>query len=112
MTEIVFDWPPKELSPNARVHWGKKYRATKKYRRDCCYLAKSAGAKVTGDGQIHLEVRFFPPSKQRRDMDNMIASIKALLDGLADALGVNDSRFSITYALGDRLGAKVSVKLT
>lgn len=109
MTEILFPWPPAELSPNARCHWAKKARIIKKYRADCFYLTKAAKAKA-GEGAILLDVVFYPPTPRSRDMDNMIASVKALLDGLADALGVNDSRFSITYAKGDRLGGKVSVR--
>lgn len=32
-------------------------------------------------------------------MDNLIASMKPALDGIADALGVNDSRFQLTASL-------------
>ena len=32
MLVITLPLPPKELSPNTRVHWGRKARATKKYR--------------------------------------------------------------------------------
>lgn len=42
---------------------------------------------------------FLPPDRRRRDMDNLLASCKGLLDGIADALGVDDSRFAITLAL-------------
>ena len=40
---------------------------------------------------------FHPPDKRKRDVDNVIASLKALIDGLADAWGIDDSEFLITY---------------
>jgi len=40
-------------------------------------------------------VRFFPPSN-RGDTDGMFSACKSAFDGIADALGVNDRRFSFT----------------
>lgn len=45
------------------------------------------------EGGIALRFDFHPPDKRRRDLDNMLASIKAGVDGIADALGVDDQRF-------------------
>jgi hypothetical protein len=36
-----------------------------------------------------------------RDFDNAIASLKASLDGLADALRVDDNRFRLSFAWGE-----------
>jgi len=38
-------------------------------------------------------MRFYPPSKRHYDLDNLLASMKAGLDGMADALGVDDNIF-------------------
>ena len=43
---------------------------------------------------------FCPPDHRRRDLDNIIASMKAANDGIADALGIDDSRFISTYSMG------------
>ena len=43
---IDLPWPPKELSPNARVHWTKKAKAAKAYRLECFILAKALGMKA------------------------------------------------------------------
>lgn len=48
------------------------------------------------DGLIDVKVIFYPPNKRRRDMDNMLASIKAALDAVSEAWGVDDSRFRLT----------------
>jgi crossover junction endodeoxyribonuclease RusA len=45
------------------------------------------------EGGIGLRFDFYPPDKRKRDLDNMLSSIKAAVDGIADAHGVNDQRF-------------------
>ncbi|MFC0708972.1 endodeoxyribonuclease RusA [Azorhizophilus paspali] len=92
MIELELPWPPKELSPNARTHWAKRSKVAKGYRTACHLLAKKAGL-VTPAGRAMLLLEFVPPDRRRRDDDNMLASFKAGRDGLADALGIDDSRF-------------------
>ena len=38
MITVRLPWPPKELSPNARVHWARKAGVSQKYRQDACVL--------------------------------------------------------------------------
>lgn len=92
---IALPWPPRELHPNARPHHFACASAAKAYRTQAYWLAKSALLTAPDDGDILLIVTFHPPSN-RGDTDGMFSSIKAGLDGLADALGVNDRRFSFT----------------
>lgn len=107
---LTFPWPPKELSPNARVHWAARARATKRYRAECGWIARESKATAP-DGFIEIRVTFCPPNRKQRDRDNMQASIKALFDGLADALGVNDSRFIPRYEVSDQIAGKVIVEI-
>ncbi len=91
---INLPWPPKQLSPNARVHWKMKSAFAKRYRNTCkviCLSEKLTAPKT--EGKLHLWITFFPPDKRKRDDDNMIASFKAGRDGIADALGIDDSLF-------------------
>jgi crossover junction endodeoxyribonuclease RusA len=53
------------------------------------------------EGPIGLRMTFHPPDKHARDRDNMIASAKAMQDGLADALRVDDARFEIEYRFAE-----------
>lgn len=53
------------------------------------------------EGSIALTITFVPPDRRQRDHDNMIASTKALQDGIADALGVNDRRFRASYVFAE-----------
>jgi len=48
----------------------------------------------------HVIITFHPPDKRKRDMDNMIAAFKAGQDGVADAIGVDDSKWVSSYRIG------------
>lgn len=109
---LTLPWPPAELSPNARVHWAAKSRAAKSYRRACAMLARQAGVLSLPDGRLHVLIEFVPPDRRQRDRDNMLASIKSGLDGLAEALGVNDSRFDLTIRVADQIGGMVRVSVS
>lgn len=111
--EVTFPWPTKELSPNARVHWAVLAKAKKAYRLACFALAKQAKVIAPGMGDIRVEMTFYPPSRRDRDGDNLIASMKSGLDGLADAMGVNDKRFKIKPpVVSDHLGGMVKVQIS
>jgi crossover junction endodeoxyribonuclease RusA len=97
---IELPWMPKELSPNARLHWTKRAKAAKAYRLECFILAKAAGITAP-EGKILWTVEFFPPSRRAYDDDNLLARIKALRDGVADALGVDDRRFVTQFSVSE-----------
>lgn len=104
---IVLPWPDRRLSPNARQHWRALAAVKKQARADACTLATVAislrdkRAIHDMDGRIPLTIRFYPPDARHRDADNMVSSIKAAMDGIADALGVNDRRFRPFYQFMD-----------
>lgn len=113
MSEVILPWPPKELSPNARLHWSKVAKAKKSYRQISWALGLEAKiqASRTGDDPIHLGITFFPPDRRGRDTDNMFAAMKAGLDGIADALQVNDKRFVFTITVSKETKGQVKVEL-
>ena len=92
---ILLPWPCKELSPNTRCHWAVKAKAVKSYRSAAGWATKASGYKIHGNGPIDLHIGFYPPDNRARDLDGMLSSIKAGLDGIADALDVNDKRFTL-----------------
>ena len=93
---VELDFPPAELFPNRAkgTHWGKLYKIRSDYREASTWLAKHQikGWKHLG-GQIKLTITFDMPDKRKRDADNCLAAAKGALDGLADALFVNDQLF-------------------
>lgn len=92
MIQIDLPWPSKDLSPNARCHWAVKARAVKKARHEAMWLAQAFEAP---DGDLNVSLTFAPPDRRRYDDDNLIARMKAGMDGIADALGVDDSKFRL-----------------
>lgn len=109
---ITLPWPVPILSPNVRAHWAAKARATASYRKTCGLMARAAGVWPSDAESIKMTLTFCPPDRRRRDEDNIIRATKALRDGLQDALGVDDNRFSITYEIGDVIkGGAVIVDL-
>lgn len=109
---ITLPWPPKELSPNARVHWSKLSRAKKAYRVACAWHAKAQGARKVQADALHLTLTFHAPTRRAYDLDNALARLKSGLDGLADVLGVDDSRWTLTIAKGGTVGGFVKVEVT
>jgi crossover junction endodeoxyribonuclease RusA len=112
VNEVTLPWPPAACSPNARVHWSKKSRAARAYRATCRLLAKQVGLQ-TPQGEALLILEFVPPDKRRRDDDNLLAMFKAGRDGLADALGIDDSIFSTQIRLSKETtkGGAVRVRI-
>ena len=111
MSTIILPWPAKQLHPNARVHWAVRAKHAKKARADGYYAAKAVGVTAHPNGAA-LAIVFYPPDARRRDMDGMLSAIKSALDGIADALGVDDSRFAINMRRGEPVkGGRVEVSL-
>ncbi len=63
------------------------------------------------DPPVSLEITFHPPDERRRDLDNCLASIKLGLDGIAEALGIDDRHFHpITIDWGEVVkGGRVDI---
>lgn len=99
---IDLPWPDKVLSPNARTHWARKAKATKLARALAGWMVTEAMGPIKPSWErAKLAVEFCPPDRRRRDRDNLIASLKAATDGIADAIGIDDARFIVTYSIGE-----------
>lgn len=99
---IELSWPDNALSPNSRVHWSKRARATALARKEAYYATKAARIGIcAGDVPVTLSMTFHPPDNRRRDLDNCISSTKAHRDGIADAIGIDDRVFRISAEMGE-----------
>ena len=102
MTPLVLPWPDRNLHPNARPHWAVKARAAKNARHQAYMLALAAGwrkMELPATGRLRLFLDFYPRSRRRMDDDGLMASFKAFRDGIADLLGIDDSRFFTNICL-------------
>jgi crossover junction endodeoxyribonuclease RusA len=109
---FTLPWPSSTLSPNARTHWRAKAPVTKSARHTAWALAREAGAhKMPPDTLLTVAMTFHKPDRRRRDGDNLISATKAARDGIADAFGVDDSRFTLAFAFAPdvRPGGAVAV---
>ena len=116
MIEVILGWPPSNLSPNARLHWAKLARAKKHYRQACNSVAKEQLKKYKCDKlpeRLVLEMTFIPPDRRNYDRDNLVARMKSGIDGLADALKINDKRFNTVISTmdTDMLGGFVRIRI-
>ena len=48
---------------------------------------------------MRVSLTFVPPDRRRRDLDNLLASMKSGLDGLADAMGIDDSHWKLAIEM-------------
>lgn len=109
MFQVTLPWPPKELSPNARTHWAKLAAVKKAYRTECFMQARIAGVTRQKATRAHISISFVPPDRRGRDLDNCLASIKAGLDGIADALFIDDKHWTITLEMSPEIDGMVKV---
>lgn len=94
MIELV--WPPASLSGHTAGHWRTKAAATKQHREWARLATLAAGVTVPPEGDIRIRFRFIPPDR-RGDRTNFANRLKPAIDGIAQALGVNDARFLPSY---------------
>ena len=80
-------------------------------RKAAYYITKGAGISVPAEGYIGVRLTFYPPDKRRRDVDGCLSASKAYLDGIADAIGADDSRFAISLHMSEQTGGLVVVDI-
>ena len=82
--------PSPGLSPNAHGHWRTRHKLTRKHK-DLANLVTRLNIGEPKPTFTGYTLAFFWPTSRRRDDDNASARCKAYRDGIAMALGVDDS---------------------
>jgi crossover junction endodeoxyribonuclease RusA len=88
MKTVTLPLPPRNLSPNARIHWRASAPIKKKIRR---FAAIAAWDQIGPCKFKGYRLDFYWPTKRRRDKDNAAAMCKSYLDGIADTVQQDDS---------------------
>lgn len=96
--DVILPWPDKALSSNARVHWTKRHKANKAQRALAWGFTINALKGAALAPPIDMEVTFMPPDKRKRDRHNLPMLVKGAIDGVADALGIDDYFFNVTFS--------------
>lgn len=122
MLIIRLPFPDKSLMPNKKngTHWTKTVycKESQKIEAYACTLdAMQKSGPQEWPENIPLSLVYMMPDKRHRDLDNLLAASKALIDGMAQAMGVDDKRFKpilVDSVLGPKEGgliAAVGVKI-
>ena len=92
-------WPARPLWANDRSHWRKRSAAVKKARHDAWIVAIAAGLKPNSIARPLLRFAFHPPDRRSRDMGSLPHTQKAAVDGIQDALAMDDKHFLIVWPM-------------
>lgn len=111
--KIELAFPDPALNPNQSK--GRHWSVTSGLRKIAHYDAFLQTRRVAGTllwrptaSEIPVTITFIQPDRRKRDRDNLLAALKCSLDGVAAALGVDDSQFepmTIRRQYGKKPGA-------
>jgi crossover junction endodeoxyribonuclease RusA len=112
---LRLSWPASPLWQNRPYHWRRKAEAVANYKREAwaTALAQSIGRIQTTTPRLVFS--FHPPDNRRRDLQNMPATQKAAIDGIALAMGCDDHGFRCVWpeAFGEPVkGGCVMIEVT
>lgn len=92
--QVVLPLPPRGCSPNGRLHYLAKAKATKQARRAAWYWFRRELPQGWRQRPVRLEVIYHCPRGAfgycPRDTQNAIAALKASIDGMVDAKVIPD----------------------
>lgn len=103
---IELPWPASALSGHNTGNRWVKAKIIATHRAWAFHATRAAKITVAETGDIYINFRFTPPDN-RMDRTNMPILLKPYIDGIAEALGINDKRFlpSFTYETPRKPGA-------
>lgn len=93
---IRLPWPNSKLSANARIHWRPKADLTAASRKAAWAIALEQGVNMPMP-DAELRFSYHPPTRARRDAQNMPHMLKAAIDGISDAMGCDDHGFRCVF---------------
>ena len=115
MIEITLPWPPAILSANSRANRFERAEAIRMARAHAKYEAHRAGFQHVAfqEGPLGMTLIFHFPDDRHRDADNCLSRMKAALDGLCDALDIDDERlWPITLERGPNVtGGQIVIRI-
>lgn len=99
MIRVELPFPDAALFPNRANgrHWSGLRKAKDSARDIALVVTRNTMKKTFGRtfiaGDVPVCITFHAPDRRKRDRDNCLAAAKHQLDGVALALGIDDSRF-------------------
>lgn len=93
--KIVLPFPAAALNPNRRG--GRVWQSTVSCKTEALNTSYASTLEALGRERpiiatpVKFSITFYCPDRRRRDIDNLLASLKPSLDGIANATGIDDS---------------------
>lgn len=112
--QLPFLRPP--LSMNDRKHWSYRQRQSKLLRTTACVLTRQErnAKRIHVLPPIVIDLVWIVTDNRRRDADNPAATRKPVVDGVCDALGIDDDWRTVSGGVriekGETAGLWVEVR--
>lgn len=81
--DIRLPWTRPPLSLNDRGHWAARSRRIREVRAVAAALTRAQ--HIPAAAKVEVTLTYVPRDGRRRDEDNLVATYKALCDGIVDA---------------------------
>ena len=106
MSELVIALAIETVSEaNLREHWAPKARRVRTQRHAAKFLTlQFLNTRHVDDVKFPAEITMTRIAPRRLDDVNLLSSIKAVQDGVCDALGIDDGDQAITWHYEQRKG--------
>ena len=116
--KIILPFPAAKLNPNRRS--GRSWQVTAAEKVAAWQAGKIAtlkalnGKAFTVANPVKFSITFFCPNRRRRDLDNLLASLKPSLDGICNAVDIDDSAIEEMQLIKryDAKNPRVEVEIT
>jgi hypothetical protein len=110
--KITLPIPDIRISPNGKCHWSVKAKLVKRHRSNALLTTLEALQGRTPPTPVAYTFAYYWPST-RRDDDNAIASGKPYMDGICQAMRVDDKalRFRELFHHSDRAKPRMEITL-
>ena len=101
--------PDPDLSPNKRLHYMSLYKAKVVAKQEATALVMAQGKPDKPYEKAHISITWIAKDKRKRDVDNLLSSLKSTLDGLvAVGLLLDDDAMRVSYTLRYKHGDKAN----
>ena len=84
MTTIPLPWAAPPLSLNDRMHWRPKAEKVRQAREAARWAIRAAQPRPTPMAAAEVVLHWRVPNLIRRDLDNLAATLKPVIDALVD----------------------------
>lgn len=94
MIELPF--PSSKLSGHTNSHHWVTRPIINAHRKQAKEVTETVAPTIPAEGDVRIHILFVPPDR-RGDRVNFPNRMKPYIDGIADALGIDDKRFLPSY---------------